>query len=178
MQKLWPVTDRRHRLEHCSLVNASLVERIRASGSIPTPFWTYVYYHGEKWKAYGEDKMQSMFAHRWFIDAGIKVPGASDYSPGPFDPMMALQSLVTRKDFAGRVWGGNQRVTVNEALSIATINGAYASHEEHLKGSIEAGKLADFVFLEKDPHDVDPDSLKDIRVMRTVVGGVTVYERA
>ena len=178
VQKLWPVTDRRHRLEHCSLVNASLVERIRASGSIPTPFWTYVYYHGEKWKAYGEDKMQSMFAHRWFIDAGIKVPGASDYSPGPFDPMMALQSLVTRKDFAGRVWGGNQRVTVNEALSIATINGAYASHEEHLKGSIEAGKLADFVFLEKDPHDVDPDSLKDIRVMRTVVGGVTVYERA
>lgn len=178
VQRLWPAPDRRHRLEHCSLVNPSLVARIRASGSIPTPFWTYVYYHGEKWKAYGEEKMRSMFAHRWFLDAGIKVPGASDYSPGPFDPLMALQSLVTRKDYAGRVWGGNQRVTVDEALEIATINGAYASREEHVKGSITIGKLADFVFLDKDPHDVDPDALKDIRVTRTVVGGTTVYERA
>jgi predicted amidohydrolase YtcJ len=173
----WPHSDRRHRIEHCSLVNADLVRRIKATGSIPTPFWTYIYYHGEKWKAYGEEKMRSMFAHRWFLDAGIRVPGASDYSPGPFEPMMALQSLVTRTDFAGRVWGPNQRVSVGEALRIGTINGAYASYEEHVKGSITAGKFADFVVLEKDPHSVEPDRLKDIRIMRTVVSGKTVFQR-
>ncbi|MBV9914336.1 MAG: amidohydrolase [Sinobacteraceae bacterium] len=174
----WPHPDRRHRIEHCSLVNADLVHRIAAIGSIPTPFWTYVYYHGEKWKAYGEEKMRSMFAHRWFLDAGIRVPGASDYSPGPFEPMMALQSLVTRTDYAGRVWGPNQRVSVDEALRIGTLNGAYASYEEQQKGSITVGKLADFVVLERDPHTVEPNQLKDIRIMRTVVGGRTVFEHA
>jgi hypothetical protein len=88
---------------------------------------------------------------------------------------MAIQSMVTRKDYAGRVWGGNQRVTVDEALRIGTLHGAYASYEEAIKGSIAPGKLADFVILEKDPHDVDPDTIKDIRVVRTVVGGRTVY---
>jgi len=173
--KEWPHPDRRHRIEHCSLINPGLVQRIKASGSIPTPFWTYIYYHGEKWKAYGEEKMASMFAHRSFLDAGIRVPGASDYSPGPYEPMMALQSLVTRTDYAGRVWGANQRVTIDEALQIATINGAYASYEEHVKGSITVGKYADFVILEKDPHDVAPDQLKDIRIVRTAVAGKTAY---
>jgi hypothetical protein len=176
--KEWPHPDRRHRIEHCTLVNPDLIRRIKATGSIPTPFWTYVYYHGEKWKAYGDDKVRWMFAHKSFLDAGIPVPGASDYHPGPFEPMMAMQSMVTRKDYRGRVWGENQQVTVDEALRIGTINGAYASYEEHVKGSISPGKLADFTILEKDPHDVDPDTLKDIQVMRTVVGGRTVYSRA
>jgi len=173
--KQWPHPDRRHRIEHCSLVNPDLLKRIKATGSIPTPFWTYAHYHGEKWKEYGEEKMRWMFAHRSFLDAGIRVPGASDYAPGPFEPLMAIQSMVTRKDFEGRIWGANQRVTVDEALRIGTIHGAYASYEEKSKGSIEAGKLADFVILEKDPHDVDPDQIKHIKVIRTVVGGRTVH---
>src|SRR5262245_3500085 len=171
----WPDPDRRHRIEHCTLVNPELIRRIKASGVIPTPFWTYVYYHGEKWTQYGEDKVKWMFAHRSFLDAGIRVPGASDYTPGPFEPLMAIQSMVTRTDYKGRVWGANQKVSVDEALTIATINGAYASHEENLKGSITAGKLADFVFLEKDPHAVPPNEIMNIKVNRTVVGGKTVY---
>lgn len=174
--KLWPLPDRRHRIEHCTLVTPSLVQRIKDTGSIPTPFWTYVYYHGEKWRAYGEEKLERMFAHKSFLDAGIRVPGASDYTPGPFDPLMALQSMVTRKDYAGRVWGASQKISVDQALQVATLNGAYASYEEDVKGSISAGKYADFVLLDKDPHAVDPDTLKDIRVKRTVVGGKTVYE--
>ena len=86
--------------------------------------------------------------------------------------------MVTRKDYEGRVWGANQKVTVDEALRIATINGAHASYEENVKDSITVGKLADFVILEKDPHAVDPDTLKDIKIVRTVVGGKTVYSRA
>ena len=167
----WPHPDRRHRIEHCSLVNPDLLKRIKATGSIPTPFWTYVHYHGEKWKEYGDEKMKWMFAHRSFLDYGIPVPGASDYTPGPFEPLMAIQSLVTRKDVEGRLWGANQKVTVDEALKIATINGARASYEENLKGSITAGKLADFVMLAQDPHEVEPDQIKNIKVVRTVVGG-------
>ena len=171
----WPDPNRRHRIEHCTLVNPDLIRRIKANGVIPTPFWTYIYYHGEKWKEYGDEKIAWMFAHRSFLDAGIRVPGASDYTPGPFEPLMAIQSMVTRKDYRGRVWGPSQKVTVDEALTIATINGAYASSEENLKGSIAAGKLADFVMLEKDPHDSDPDQIMNIKVNRTVIGVKTVY---
>jgi predicted amidohydrolase YtcJ len=174
--KQWPHPDRRHRIEHCTLVNPDLVRRIKATGTIPTPFWTYVYYHGEKWSQYGEEKTRSMFAHRTFLDAGIPVPGASDYGPGPFEPLMAIQSMVTRTDYRGRVWGANQKVTVDEALRIATVNGAYASYEEKLKGTISEGKLADFVVLAKDPHDVPPETIKDIRIARTVAGGRTTFE--
>jgi predicted amidohydrolase YtcJ len=174
----YPRPDTRFRIEHCSLVNPDLLRRIKALDVIPTPFWTYAHYHGEKWKEYGEEKMQSMFAHRSFLDAGIMVAGASDYTPGPFEPLMAIQSMVTRKDYAGRTWGANQKVSVDEAIRIGTINGAHASGEEKLKGSITAGKLADFVMLEKDPHDVPPDTIKDIKVVRTVVGGKTMYPKS
>jgi predicted amidohydrolase YtcJ len=92
--------------------------------------------------------------------------------------MMGIQSMVTRKDQDGHAWGGNQRVTVADALRIYTINGAHASFEEAEKGSITAGKLADFVVLEADPHRVDPEAIEGIRVLRTVVGSRTAYETA
>jgi predicted amidohydrolase YtcJ len=174
--KKWPRSNIRHRLEHCSLINPDLLKRIKATGSIPTPFYTYVHYHGNKWVEYGEEKMKSMFAHRSFLDYNITVAGASDYTPGPYEPLMAIQSMVTRKDFDDRVWGPNQRISVNEAMKICTINGAYASFEENEKGSITTGKLADFVILEKDPHHTDPDAIKEINVVRTAVGGKSVYE--
>ncbi|HCQ98779.1 MAG TPA: amidohydrolase [Acidobacteria bacterium] len=171
----WPHPDRRHRIEHCTLVNTALLQRIKNTGVIPTPFWTYVHFHGEKWSNYGAEKLKWMFAHRSFLDLGIQAPGASDYPPGPFEPLMAMQSMVTRKDVNGQTWGGNQRVTVDEALRIATINGARASREETTKGSITVGKFADFVILERDPHVVQPDELKQIPIVRTVAGGRTVY---
>ncbi len=167
--------DPRFRIEHCSLVNPDLLERIAAVGAVPTPFYTYVHYHGNKWTEYGEEKMRWMFAHRSFLDHGVPVAAGSDYPPGPFDPMMAIQSMVTRTDMQGRVWGPNQRIGVREALRVGTIHGAYASFEEHLKGSITPGKLADFTVLQEDPHEVDPDRIKEIEVLRTVVGGRTVH---
>jgi len=175
--RIEPRRDSRHRIEHCSLVNPDLLRRIKATGSIPTPFYTYIHYNGDKWSEYGEEKMQWMFAHRSFLDYGIPVAGASDYIPGPYEPLMAIQSMVTRTDMNGRVWGPNQRISVGEALKICTQNGAYASFEEHLKGSIRAGKFADFAILADDPHDVEPERIKHIEVVRTVVGGRTMYSR-
>lgn len=166
----------RHRIEHCSLINDELLQRIRATGVVPAPFYTYIYYHGNKWLDYGEEKMQSMFAHRSFLDAGIPVAPASDFTPGPYEPMMALQSMVTRTDTRGRVWGANQRVAVAEALRICTVHGAYASFEEDRKGSLQPGKLADFVLLAEDPHEVDASRLVNIPIVRTVMGGRTTYE--
>ena len=175
VQNLWPRAGIRHRIEHCSLVNPTLLQRIRDLGVIPAPFYTYAHYHGNKWVDYGEEKMRWMFAHKSFLDYDIPVAPASDYTPGPYEPLMAIQSMVTRKDFEGRVWGPNQRITVDQALRICTMNGAYASFEENIKGSISAGKLADFVILADAPHDVDPDQIKHIEVVRTVVGGATMY---
>ena len=175
VQTLWPKEDTRHRIEHCSLVNPEILTRIADLGVIPAPFYTYVHYHGNKWVDYGKERMRWMFAHKSFLDYGIPVAPASDYTPGPYEPMMAIQSMVTRKDFDGRVWGPNQRVSIEDALKICTINGAYASYEENIKGSITPGKLADFVILADAPQDVDPDAIKHIEIVRTVVGGTTMY---
>ena len=117
-----------------------------------------------------------MFAQRSFMDHGVVSTGATDYPPGPFEPLMGIQSCVTRTDSTGKVWGENQKITVEEALKIYTLNGAYASFEEDIKGSIEPGKLADLVVLGADPTQVDPLTIKDIQVERTIVGGTTVYE--
>ena len=79
-------------------------------------------------------------------------------------------------DVRSEEWGINQKVSIEEALRLYTLNGAYASFEENIKGSIEIGKLADLVVLASDPTKVDPLGIKDIQVERTIVGGETVYE--
>lgn len=171
-----PRKDPRFRIEHCTLINDSIIQRMRALNVIPTPFSTYVYYHGEKMQYYGEERLKRMFALRTFLDAGLRPTQASDYPPGEFPPMMALQSEVTRTDMHGHVWGANQRISVEEAIYVGTMNGAYASYEENLKGSIEPGKLADLVVLGRDPFTEDPSTLVTIPVERTMVGGKWVYE--
>ena len=125
---------------------------------------------------YGKERLEHMFALRTFLDAGLRPTQASDYPPGEFPPMMALQSEVTRTDMDGNVWGASQRISVEEAIRVGTINGAHASYEERLKGSIEPGKLADLVVLGRDPFREDPSKLVDIPIERTMTGGKWVYE--
>tara|TARA_B100001989_G_scaffold21785_1_gene13282 strand:+ start:6488 stop:8143 length:1656 start_codon:yes stop_codon:yes gene_type:complete len=168
--------DPRFRIEHCTIINKSLVQRIKELEVIPNPFSTYVYFHGEKMKEYGKERLENMFAVRSFLDAGIPVTQTSDYPPGPFEPMMAIQSSVTRTDYTGEVWGPSQKISVEEAIKVATINGAYASYEENIKGSIEIGKLADLTILGQDPRETDPMKIIDIPIERTMVGGKWVYE--
>lgn len=176
LQAAYPRQDPRFRLEHCTVINDDLVRRIKGLGAIPNPFSTYVYFHGEKMIHYGEDRLKQMFALRSFLDAGIKVTQTSDYPPGPFEPMMAIQSSVTRTDMSGHTWGLNQRVTVEEALKIGTIHGAHASYEEDIKGSLEIGKLADLVVLGADITKIDPMRIIETKIERTMIGGNWVYE--
>ena len=176
LQKEYYRKDPRFRLEHCTVINDDLIKRIKVLNAIPTPFSTYVYWHGEKMKEYGKERLENMFAVKSFLDAGINVTQTSDYPPGPFEPMMAMQSSVTRRDYNGELWGPSQRITVEEAIKVGTIHGAYASFEEQIKGSLEVGKLADLVVLDQNPLKVDPMSIIDITVQRTMLGGKWSYE--
>ncbi len=175
-QRAFPRIDVRHRLEHCSLVNPDLLARMAALGCVVTPFSSYVYYHGEKMKFYGPERLEWMFAQRSFIDHKINSTGASDYPCSPPNPLIGIQSCVLREDTEGRVWGQSQRITAEEALRLYTLNGAYASFDEQIKGSIEPGKLADIVILDNDPTTVESHLIQDISIEMTIVGGEIVYE--
>jgi predicted amidohydrolase YtcJ len=169
--KLLPRPNARPKITHCTLVNPSLVARIKAIGAVPAMFTTYAYYNPDKFVYYGEEMMKNCMAYRSLLDAGVYACAGSDFSPGPFAALMGIQGMVTRKGWDGKIWGANQKISVSEAIAVNSFNGAWASGEEALKGSITAGKLADYVVLADDPHTVDVEKIKDIQIVRTVVGG-------
>lgn len=175
-QRLAPRADARPKVTHCTLINDDLVRRLAALGTVPALFTTYAYYNTDKFPFYGQELMKRCMAFRTLLDANVRATAGSDFSPGPFAPLMGIQGMVTRKGWDNTTWGLNQRIGVDDAIRVNTINGAYASFEEKLKGSISEGKLADFVVLADDPHTVASDTIKDIKIVRTVVGGSTVYQ--
>jgi predicted amidohydrolase YtcJ len=172
------VAEFRPKLTHCTILNEdlALAKRIKAANAVPQLFTSYIYYNSEKWHLYGEDIMSRAMAFRTMVDHSIPVVQGTDFYPGPFDPLMSLQGMVTRTGWDGETWGANQAVSVDEALKILTLNGAFASYEEDVKGSISPGKLADYVVLSDDPHDA-PDKILDLEIVRTVIGGVPMYEK-
>ena len=176
IQKELPRKDPRFRIEHCTLLTEQLIQRMRALQVIPAPFSCYVYFHGDVMHFYGEERTRQMFPMRSFLDAGLRPTDASDYTASPADPMMWLQSQLTRKDMKGNVWGANQRITLQEAIRCGTANGAYAAFEEQIKGRISPGQLADLVVLAQDPFKTEPSELLKIKVERTMVGGVWRFE--
>ncbi len=174
--KLLPRAGARPKITHCTMLNPSLVARMKAMGAVPALFTTYAYYNPDKFVYYGEEFMKNAMAFRSLIDAGIYACAGSDFSPGPFAPLMGIQGMVTHKGWDGKVWGANQKISVSEAIAVNTFNGAWASGEEAIKGSITAGKLADYVVLADDPHTVDVEKIKDIQIVRTVVGGTSSHQ--
>jgi len=176
-QQVVPQPDVRPKITHCTLINDDLLRRIKALGAVPAPFTSYAYYNTDKFHFYGEERMKHCMAYRSFFDNGIRAAAGSDFSPGPFAPLMGIQGMVTRTGWNGETWGANQRITMDEALQVNTINGAFNSHEEAIKGSITPGKLADFVVLADDPHTHSLDKIKDIEIVQTVTGGKVVYQK-
>ena len=175
-QQKAPRPDARPKITHCTLITDSLVKRIKALDAIPAMFSSYAYYNTDKFPFYGETLMTRCMAYRSMLDAGVHAAAGSDFSPGPFAPLMGIQGMVTRTGWDNTTWGANQRISVSDAIKVNTLHGAYAAHEEGIKGSITTGKLADFVILSDDPHTVPPATIKDIAVVRTVVGGMTVHQ--
>jgi predicted amidohydrolase YtcJ len=163
---------RRHRIEHCSLVDADIVGRIAALGLVAVPFGSYARFHGDKlvgW--YGRERLERMFAHRTLLDAGIPVAGSSDYPCGPFEPLAAITSCAERRALDGTSIGPSQVISVREAFDLYTTGAAYASGEEGVKGTLAPGMLADFVELGADPFLVPPAEVVDVPVRSTWVGG-------
>jgi hypothetical protein len=176
IQRETPRPDPRFRIEHCTLLNESFLQRMKTLNVIPVPFSGYVYFHGDVMHFYGEERTRHMFPMRDFLDHGLRPTDSSDYTASPSDPMMWLRSQTTRTDMNQNVWGPNQKITLAEALRCGTLNGAYASFEENLKGTIEPGKFADLVVLAQDPFKIDPLALNKVVVERTMAGGKWVYE--
>jgi hypothetical protein len=174
--KLYPRANARPKITHCSEINPGLVRRMKALNVVPSLFSTYPYYNSDKFHFYGQAMMQNMIAFRTLLDAGIVAAAGSDFGPGPFSPLMAIQAMVTRTGWNGETWGASQKITLDEAIKVNSWNGAYNSCEENDKGSITTGKLADFVVLAEDLHAVDPSKIKDVKIVKTVVGGRTVYQ--
>jgi hypothetical protein len=169
-----PRPDARWRIEHASIMNQSLLDRAKKDGVILV-FHSYMWEYGNILESYGPKRLAMMHAYRTAIDMGIHVAGHSDSPISAADPLLRIQDMVTRKSQQGVVLGGNQRVSVDEAIKVWTLDGAYATFEENIKGSITPGKLADFVVLEKDPRKVPPDTIKDITIDATYLGGQKVF---
>ncbi len=172
-----PMEDHRHRIEHCSLLNPERIERIKKLGLVPVIFAAYPYYHGDKIiPAFGPERVKWLMACRSLLDAGIKVAGHSDYPASPYNPLLGIHSVVNRRTEKGLPFSPEQAVTVKEAIRMYTINAAYTSFDENVKGSIEPGKFADLVVLEKNPLEVSKEEIKDIKVAMTIVDGKIVYQ--
>jgi predicted amidohydrolase YtcJ len=171
-----PRADHRHRIEHCSVVTESILQRIKKLGLVIVPH-SYIWEHGDKMENYGAWRWDWMHPARSLIDLGIPMAGHSDDPVSVADPLLRIQDMVTRTSAEGKVYGAKQRVTAEEALRAWTFGGAFASFEEDRKGSTTSGKLADFVVLSADPTRVAPDTIRNIQVEMTVIGGKVVFER-
>ena len=169
-----PRPDARWRLEHASVMNQSLLDRAKKDNVILV-FHSYIWEYGNIIDSYGPERIKMMWPYRTAIDMGIHVAGHSDSPISAADPLLRIENMVTRKGQDAIVRGGNQRITVDEAIKVWTLDNAYTTFEENIKGSITPGKLADFVVLQKDPRKVSPDTIKDIVVEATYMGGNKVY---
>ena len=177
-QARYPRKDPRNRDIHCTVITPELVERIEKLGILPTIFGPYVYYHGDKLlPAFGEERLERMFAAKSFLDAGVKIAAHSDHPCAPYPPMMALHGLVNRTTKAGKPIGRSQKVSVMEALKLYTINAAYQQFDEDRLGSIEEGKLADMVVLGDDILTVPTEKIIDTPIDMTIVDGRIIYRR-
>lgn len=172
-----PRPDARHRIEHASVMNQSLLDRAKKAGVILV-FHSYMWEHGDKLASYGEKRLAMIHPYRTAIDMGIHVAGHSDSTVSAADPLLRIQDMVTRKGSNGVAYGPNQRIGVEEAIQVWTQDGAFTTFEEKTKGSITPGKFADFVVLRSDPRKSAPDAIKDVELEATYIGGKAVFTLA
>jgi predicted amidohydrolase YtcJ len=126
----------------------------------------------------GAVRSRTTYAFKSFLDAGVRVCFGSDWTVAPLDPIQGVYAAVTRATLDGKQPGGwcpEQRLTVEEAVRCYTVNNAFAAFEEHLKGTLEPGKMADMVVLSENIFSVPPAEIRNVRVKMTVVDGEVVY---
>ncbi len=171
-----PDSGRRHRLEHCAECPPPLVERLRRTGAMVVTQPPFIYYNGERYLGMvPAEKQPWLYRFRTLLDAGIVVAASSDSPIVPANPLDGIHAAVNRRAFSGQELSLAERISPFDALRMYTVNAAFASHEEHVKGSIRAGLLADLVVLSADPTRVPPEEIRNIRVEMTIIGGKIVW---
>ncbi len=172
------VAESRHRIEHCSECPPYLLERLKKLGVVIVTHPSTIYYSGERYLATVDPgQLPWLYRIKSPMESGVVVAAASDAPVIPVDPLAGIYGAVTRKAESGQVLLPGEAVTPQQALAMYTVNAAYASFEEDIKGSIAPGKLADIAVLSDDPTQVHPEQIKDIRVEMTIIGGEVVWER-
>ena len=168
----------RHRIEHCSVCPPPLVRRLKQVEALVVTQPAFVYYGGERYLATVPAKdLEWLYPVGSLCAAGLKVAGSSDTPVVPLDPLTGIYAAVTRTAETGQRLLPREGISAEEALRLYTLNGAFASFEEGIKGSITAGRLADLVILDGDPTAVAPEAIRDIGVAMTIIGGEIVWQR-
>jgi len=171
--------DLRHGIVHCQITNMEIINRMADENILAyvQPIFLDYDMHIVADRV-GADKAKETYAFKTMYDKGIKISGGSDAPVVHFNIFENLYSAISRKDLNGypeNGWLPEEKLSVDEALKLFTIEGAYASFEEDIKGSLEVGKLADLVVLKEDIYSVAPDRIKDIEVSMTIIDGKIVY---
>ncbi|HXB32894.1 MAG TPA: amidohydrolase [Puia sp.] len=166
--------DIRNRIEHCSITDQGILNRLKRDSIIPV-FHSYANELGNQLQVYGPKRWAMIMPTRTATDMGIIWAMHSDYSVSRYEPMRRIDGAVRRIAPNGTVIGENQRIGVEEAIKAYCIGGAYTSHDENRKGSIVSGRLADLVVLDQDPTAIDPAALRNVRILATFVGGRQAY---
>lgn len=180
-QSRLPVHHIRHRIVHAQILSPHIItemRRVKVVADIQPKFIST----DMRWavERVGTARMRSSYSWRTMLRAGIPLAGGSDCPVEPLDPLLGIYCAVTRKDMEGNPPGGffpNEKLTLEEAVRLFTLGGAFGSHQEHKKGSLTSGKLCDFVALSEDITRVSLDDIKDLEVVLTVVGGELAYSK-
>lgn len=181
LQEEWPRPDCRHRIEHSQCLAPEDIGRYKKLGVIPTHQTVFI--RTDKRVAeqrWGKARMKGAYAWRTLIDQGNVIPNGTDSPVENYNPFVSMYCAVARKDEHCQPEGGwypEEAMTREEAIRSYTGWAAYGAFEEHIKGSIERGKLADFIIIDRDIMTCPEDEIKDIQVLQTVVGGETVYRK-
>lgn len=172
-----PIKGRRFALIHAYQPSEENFEQCRRMGVVVASQPSFLYYLGESYhENVGDERSKWLKPHRAWIDNGITVAAGTDSPVTPYLPFPSLwASIARRTEVHGTQMGTEQKVSREEAVRMYTINGAYHTFEEDIKGSLEPGKLADMTIIDRDILTCPEDDIKDTKVLRTILGGKTVY---
>ena len=170
----FPREDHRHTLQHCQMAEEAHFRRMSKLGICSNLFSNHIFYWGDKHleKTLGPDRAARMNAAATAKKQGVNFSIHSDAPVTPLAPLFTAWCAINRRTASGLVLGEHERISLNDALYAITLGAAYTLKLDHVVGSIESGKFADFAVLEEDPFLVEPDQLKDIKIWGTVVDGI------